>query len=62
MCACVDTHRCVCVCMERGGNMQGVGEEETDTTDRLSEGKTLPKLPQKIIMFSQDYRRKQHLL
>ena len=53
---------CVCVCMERGGNMQGVGEEETDTTDRLSEGKTLPKLPQKIIMFSQDYRRKQHLL
>lgn len=58
MYACVDTYICVYIYMERGENMPRVGEGRDRHTDRLSEGKTLPKLPKKIIMFSQDYRRK----
>lgn len=49
---------CVYIHMGRGEKMtRGAGGKDRQT-DRLSDGKTLPKLPKKIIMFSQDYWRK----
>lgn len=44
-----------------GENMaiwQGLGEGRDRHTVRLSEGKILPKVPKKIIIFSHDYWRK----
>ena len=60
MYACVDTYICVCIYIYiyGEGREYGKGWGSKRQTHRLSEGKTLSKLPQKIIMFSQDYRRK----